>query len=138
MYLANNINGNRVYIDEADKENKYFCPLCGSEVIVKHGSVRIPHFAHKSNIECDDWSNDMSEWHKNWQNQFPVASREVIIENDNKIHRADICISDTIIEFQHSYINAEEFEARNQFYRKRDIRWFGFLILRMFGITRIE
>ena len=59
----------------------------------------------------------MSEWHFEWQSKFPIDSREVVVERDGVVHRADILINDTVIEFQHSPINGEEFEARNSFYK---------------------
>ena len=45
------INTNeRIYIDDAlnNKDIEYICPICKEKLIIKNGSVIIPHFAHKS------------------------------------------------------------------------------------------
>lgn len=58
----------------------------------------------------------MSEWHLSWQRRFPEEYREVVIEKNGIKHRADICINNTVIEFQHSPITGEEIAKRNNFY----------------------
>ena len=58
----------------------------------------------------------MSEWHSQWQAQFPVGNREVVVEHLGQKHRADVMACGYVIEFQHSPITAEEFEERNNFY----------------------
>jgi competence CoiA-like predicted nuclease len=58
----------------------------------------------------------MSEWHSEWQNQFPAKNQEVVVELDGEKHRADVMACGYVIEFQHSPIAAEEFEERNNFY----------------------
>lgn len=59
----------------------------------------------------------MSDWHFEWQSKFPIDSREVVVEKEGVVHRADVLIKNTVIEFQHSLISGEEFEARNRFYK---------------------
>lgn len=59
----------------------------------------------------------MSDWHFGWQSKFPIENREVVVEKDGVVHRADILIKNTVIEFQHSPISGEEFEERNSFYK---------------------
>lgn len=118
MFIALNANGERVSIENATKDNQYFCPSCGEPLIVKakdSWAVRT-HFAHKRGTDCDDWTHDMSEWHLSWQQQFPEQYREVPIEKNGIKHRADICINNTVIEFQHSPIKGEEIAKRNDFY----------------------
>lgn len=119
MFTALTKDNKRVSIEEAVPGENYLCPVCGNPVVVraaKSDSVRT-HFAHKRNLCIDDWEHDMSEWHFEWQSKFPIDSREVVVERDGVIHRADILINDTVIEFQHSPIKGEEFEARNSFYK---------------------
>lgn len=58
----------------------YICPICGADLILKNGSVVVPHFAHKSGMDCDTFTSDMSEWHKNWQEVFPLQNREHVEE----------------------------------------------------------
>lgn len=119
MFIAFDKDNNRTEIERAEIGEKYYCPICGEELIIRATdslSVKA-HFAHKKNSQCiDDWQHDMSEWHYNWQRQFPERCREVVIENNGIKHRADICIGKIIIEFQHSPLSSEEFEKRNAFY----------------------
>ena len=129
MFLADTSTEKHVHITEALKKEKlsvnekYFCPLCGGEVVIKHGSVIASHFAHRSLEECDTWQvGKMSKWHIQWQNQFPIESREVVLVKDGIKHRADILIENpngdkAIIEFQNSSISYEEILERTDFYR---------------------
>ena len=128
MFIAKDIDGNNVTIEEAElfeKENpgvkrKYFCPSCGAELKIdsKESKYKKIHFKHKRGTLCnDDWNYDMSEWHRNWQNCFPKECQEVVMTNkQGEKHRADVCINNFVIEFQHSPISAEEVKSRNVFY----------------------
>ena len=117
MLFAEDKNGNRVCADDAVKGEQYFCPICHSEVILKAGDINQHHFAHVSDYACDDmWDYDMSEWHRKMQSYFPIEDQEIIIEYNGAKHRADICIDNVVIEFQHSQITAAEFKERNDFY----------------------
>jgi hypothetical protein len=40
-------------IRDAVKHEAYMCPECNSDVIVKQGSVKRKHFAHKANCSCE-------------------------------------------------------------------------------------
>lgn len=119
MFIALDCNKNRVSIENVIPGEEYFCPVCGKKLMIRASdslAVRT-HFAHKRGTHCyDDWHHDMSEWHLEWQKKFPEQYREVIIEKDGIKHRADICINNTIIEFQHSPITGEEIAKRNNFY----------------------
>lgn len=130
MFSALTTNNNLIDIEDAIKhpKDKYFCRFCNGELIVKNGSVRNAHFAHKNNCCCDDYDNDMSDWHRNWQKRFPIKNREVVLELDDKAlginacrlkrkrRRADVLCCGYAIEFQNSPISSEEFEDRNIFY----------------------
>ena len=118
MFIAKDKEGNCVMIEEAVQAGEYFCPLCGGALIVKAKSSEAvsAHFAHKSRRECDSWHYDMSEWHREWQNYFPKECQEVPVQKDGVKHRADVLINNTVIEFQHSPIKAEEIAERNRFY----------------------
>lgn len=118
MFVAINKDKEKVHIQNASSVQKYFCPICSEELSVKKGELKAHHFAHKSNSNCTDkWHYDMSEWHYEWQNQFPLENQEVVFEVNGQKHRADVFISNTVIEFQHSNISKNEFEDRNNFYR---------------------
>ena len=119
MFVALTKDKKRIRIEDTNKFEDYYCPMCLEKLIVKKGEIMAHHFAHYGNSDCttkDGWHYDMSEWHYDWQNQFPVENQEVVFEKNGKKHRADIFINNTVIEFQHSRLSADEFEERNNFY----------------------
>lgn len=123
MFIGNDRHGNRrVDINDAIQKDEYFCPLCNARLVQKCGNKRVHHFAHCNGSECDEWSSDMSEWHRSWQNLFPEECREVVVELNGNKHRADILINNTVVEFQHSRMTNEEFLARNSFYTQAGYR----------------
>src|SRR5699024_10516134 len=44
------------------KQQKFFCPSCHEEVIVKAGNYMIPHFAHQASSNCK-LSSDETAYH---------------------------------------------------------------------------
>lgn len=130
MYIAIDENNYRTHIFDAQKGTKYFCPVCASPVIVKDGLTNAKHFAHKSGYCVDNWNYDISEWHRRMQEIFPIESREVTVKKGNKIHRADVLIDKTVIEFQHSPISAEEYADRNNFFTS-----LGYRVAWVFDVT---
>ena len=119
MFFALDEYNNRIYINNTNRRTKYYCPCCGSELIIKMGNIRRHHFAHPTDGYCKDtWHYDMTEWHHEWQNKFPLESQEIVKELDGKKHRADVLLEDekVVFEFQHSSLSSEEFEERNSFY----------------------
>lgn len=120
MFVAIDKEGKKISAESAVQGVQYFCPNpdCKCELILK--AVNSPgirtHFAHKRRLDCDSFSHDMSDWHLEWQKRFPLENREISVEVDGVRHRADVLINNTIIEFQHSPIKAEEIAKRNAFY----------------------
>ena len=131
MFVALTKNNERVYINNAVKEEEYYCPVCNEKLSLKLGIQKIHHFSHKPNSMCqDNWKyTDMSEWHKNWQEKFPEESREIVFERK---HRADVFINNRIIEFQHSKLPSNAFEDRNEFYTK-----LGYKVIWIFDASNI-
>jgi len=111
------VNGEKT---EATKGTKGFCPSCGSELIARCGEVKINHWAHKGNRNCDPWWENETDWHRSWKGKFPKDWQEVIhFDESGEKHIADVKTNDGwVIEFQHSYLKPEERRARNAFYRK--------------------
>ena len=96
------------------------CPCCDSPVIPKCGRVRKPYWAHKSKQMCNSGKESETEWHRAWKDHFPKEWQEVIhvAENGQK-HRADVKTDQGYaIEFQHSPIEIEERQSRENFYKK--------------------
>lgn len=123
MYVAlDNKKGNRIYADDAQKYNECYCPVCEELLTHKKGTKKRPHFAHKQNINCFMNLNKdyMSEWHIRMQSYFPKESREYRFEDNNtgEVHIADVfdIKTNTVIEFQHSRIEEEEYLSRTNFH----------------------
>lgn len=123
MYIALNNKNERVHIKHVDPNEDYHCPICGYGLCIRDGDIRQKHFAHKpgaynycDDVKSDVWKSDMSEWHREWQNQFPIAYQEIVLEQNGEKHRADVKVGNIIVEFQHSPISKEAFDKRNRFY----------------------
>lgn len=133
MRFALDKYGNRVCINQTFIKEEYFCPLCGEKLVLKKGNIRVHHFAHQSNSQCNDfWHYDMSEWHIRWQNRFPLETQEIVLTKDDCKHRADVLLEKekVIYEFQHYSLSAEEFDERNKFYNS-----LGYRVIWIFDLT---
>lgn len=105
---------------EAAKGGKGICPICGSELIAKCGSLKINHWAHKAIRNCDPWWENETEWHRQWKSNFPDKWQEVIMhdEQTREKHIADVRTDHgLVIEFQHSAIKPQERIDREKFYK---------------------
>jgi hypothetical protein len=119
MLFALDKDNKKVHIDNTIRSEDYFCPCCGSKMVLRMGDIRIHHFAHPSDSICrDTWHYDMTEWHYEWQNRFPKEYQEIVKTKDGQKHRADVLIESekVVFEFQHSPLSPDEFENRNSFY----------------------
>ena len=99
------------------KKNKKFIVCENKQELIKYESeTRKSHFKHKNN-----GNNEMTEWHYSWQNIFDETKQEIIIGN----RRADVCIDNNVIEFQHSKISLELVDERNKNYttHNKNIFW---------------
>jgi len=103
-------NGQRIL---ATPNNKAECPLCKKEVIAKCGLIKVWHWAHKSNKDCDNWYEPETQWHLEWKNKFPKEQQEVKVGK----HRADIKIKDMVIELQNSNLSPKEIIERENYYK---------------------
>ena len=100
---------------KAQKGLNGFCPSCNEKLIAKCGEIKIWHWAHKSNFECDDWSEPESEWHKEWKDNFSKEQQEFVMGK----HRADIRTSKRwIIELQNSPLSSDKIVERENYYKK--------------------
>ena len=65
MGAINKETGEYIFPRDATKQDKYKCPSCYTDVTWKNGKINIPHFAHKSNCNCDHFTSPSeSEIHK--------------------------------------------------------------------------
>ena len=129
----------------ANPKQKAWCPICNNKVISKCGSIKIWHWAHKSNFECDSFKEPETKWHREWKENFPKECQEIIIKKIKYItnlgifydeikenfeidlakkhnikiiyHIADIKTKKgLLIEFQNSPISSKEIIEREKFY----------------------
>ena len=115
MFYAIDEDQNRIFIDDADKQNKYYCPCCNSSVIVRRGPIYAHHFAHSIGSMCDANYSEKTKWHREWQERFPEECREVVVSDLLGCKRiADVKIDGITIEFQKSSIPKEVFDSRNR------------------------
>lgn len=96
------------------------CPACEKQVKAYCGSILTWHWKHVTSLDCDAWHEE-SLWHQKWKARFLIKEQEVVITQNNKKHRADVCLGtkfgNLILEFQASSIPIEEVEAREGFYK---------------------
>ncbi len=93
-----------------------FC-LKGHELVCANGKKNKPHFRHKHAGDMD--TNPMTEWHIEWQSNFPVTEVDFTKKCSRQIknRRTDILLNDThVIEIQHSKITKEEVNNRTNDY----------------------
>jgi competence protein CoiA len=112
------VNGTRV---EATKGAKGTCPICGSELIAKCGGIRIEHWAHRGERNCDPWWEPETDWHRQWKNKYRIEWQEYafVDEQTGEKHIADVRTANgLVLEFQHSAIAQKERTSREQFYKR--------------------
>lgn len=79
--LSKRVN-KRIHVDDAIAyypKDEYICPVCKAPLIIKNGQINVPHFAHKSLQDCDTFTQDMSKWHRDWQNVFPKKIKKLYL-----------------------------------------------------------
>lgn len=115
------------YIENEIQNQQNLCCMKGHEVFLINGQIKKPHFRHKHS--CDIIYSPMSEWHTEWQGNFPVTEVSYPIINEAQImnRRADVVIEDfnRIIELQHSKIERNEVINRNHDYKlnNKEVIW---------------
>ena len=108
---------------EDQRKISWYCPGCGSEVIIKNGLVMRPHFSHKQCQSCDSFSENESEEH--------LLGKEVLAKNCDKFgltyeleaylpsiqQRPDILVEGNIaVEFQCSTLSIKRLKERTSSY----------------------
>lgn len=139
--MSNKCNGNFTsqYAFFENKENihitkyitdnikcKLFCNK-GHELLSVNGTQNKPHFRHKNSDDVG--GNPMTEWHIEWQGNFPITEISYPKINDTQIinRRADAVLEEhnLIIEFQNSKIEETEVNNRKHDYllHNKNIIW---------------
>lgn len=166
MLIVINNEGKKIKTSDIETgivpSNDYICISCGLKMIyVKESERSISYFRHfdksclekynysKNDLE-NEYNNDMSIFHKNWQFIFPNNNLEYKIKENDKLHIADIFINslenniqlydenkkkifknknikNLVIEIQNSKINDNILNERENFYRNenknRELLW---------------
>lgn len=97
------------YVEGMSITCAYGCPLTA-----KRGEKNRHHFSHISNT-C---KNNKGEWHTKFQDRVSKQYQEIRIYSESlcKYHIADVCINNTVIEFQHSNMDEKTIRKREAFY----------------------
>jgi len=114
------INNECITIDQyIENNNKCDIKCCnGHELTCANGNIKKPYFRHKN--KNDTGGNPMTEWHCEWQGNFPITEYFFPKRNEIQIkdRRADVFLQehDIIVEFQHSKIDNNEVNDRKNDY----------------------
>ena len=122
MRVALDSSGNRIYASNPERYKDCFCPVCGEPLKHKICKNISNYFSHMPDSECAYGKDKDSkcEWHIRMQDYFPEETQEIrfVDEKTNEVHIADVYLKDsnTVLEFQHSSIESEEFWKRTIFH----------------------
>lgn len=110
-----------------ENKPKLHCVPHGHELISVECTTRKSHFRHKYQHDVDA-SYPMTQWHSEWQSNFPVTERPFQNKSGQlKDRRADVVIPNLnrILEIQHSKINSGEVNERIKDYKlhEHNVYW---------------
>lgn len=126
MRYANSSVESHICADQALRNEKYTCPVCGGDLILHKGQVITPYFAHKRNCPClDHWAYSDSPWKAQMRALFEPECQEVVVINDAQRHRADVLLGNTVLIFAQDDITKKTFQERNIFFCNagKDVIW---------------
>lgn len=121
-------NLQRDQLKKIRQAERFYCPQCKEEVLLKIGSIKIPHFAHKKKSACEQaFSEGETELHLLGKEQlyqmFLRLNMNVELESYIKelSQRPDLLVTDKqgkryAIEFQCSPISSEKLQSRTNGY----------------------
>ena len=134
MLIAKNQEGKLVSALETSLQRKesYSCPGCQGVVLLKHGQVMCPHFAHKSLQDCQFFSENESAQHlslkaalyKSLVNHGEKVSIEKVLSEMGQI--ADLFVGDSLaLEVQCSRLSQQRLRERTCAYHQAgyEVRW---------------
>ena len=134
MLIAKNQEGNLVSALETclKRKESYSCPGCQGVVLLRHGQVMCPHFAHKSLQDCQFFSENESAQHlslkaalyKSLVNHGEKVSIEKVLSEMGQI--ADLFVGDSLaLEVQCSRLSQQRLRERTRAYQQAgyEVRW---------------
>ena len=104
------------------------CPLCGTEMVARVGSERVPHWAHKIKSECDPWYEQESKWHFDLYKQFDVLISKKIQLTDQSVqfgelydkkgekHYVNVLAKNRVVQFRNTPISLDLRAAYERFF----------------------
>ena len=107
---------------------RFYCPVCRSDLILKVGQLKIPHFAHRASSLCESFSEPESPNHlqgKLLLYQF-FKSKNHFVELEKFLpsikQRADVLVDNCLaVEYQCSAISPSKIIERTSGYRQLGI-----------------
>lgn len=132
MLIAIDRNGNEVDAKDAKRNEKYFCPVCNSEVQLKRGDIKKEHFSHVSIHMCErHLYRKESEMHLMLKHELYFkfgeafnVKMECYLENIQQI--PDLLVEDNhAVEIQLSKVSPSIILNRTRGYEKEgiDVTW---------------
>lgn len=131
IYLIN--PHSRIELMNLRRRHRFYCPDCGSTVLLKIGDIKIPHFAHKSLSSCGSGEPESSLHlegkillHQFFIDKNIPADMETYIPEIRQ--RADVFVDrKSVIEFQCSPIASSEVSRRSAAYAHQGLHftWIG-------------
>ncbi|MCM3610612.1 competence protein CoiA [Planococcus sp. MERTA32b] len=127
IYLTKPRNPNELRRLKTD--NRFFCPDCGTAVLLKIGDIKIPHFAHKSSAACGSGEPESSLHlqgkillHQFFIDKKMSAEMEIYIPEIRQ--RADVLVDrKSVIEFQCSPIASSDVARRSAAYASQGLHF---------------
>ena len=134
MLIARNQEGKLVSALETSLQRKesYSCPGCQGVVLLRHGQVMCPHFAHKSLQDCQFFLENESAQHlslkaalyKSLVNHGEKVRIEKVLSEMGQI--ADLFVGDSLaLEVQCSRLSQQRLRGRTRAYHQAgyEVRW---------------
>lgn len=121
---------------DARYEQKYYCPDCGEQLILRRGQSKVAHFAHRVNSKCVLQKGESYEHLLGKQQIFEWARKhgcqtEIEAYIPQLEQRADILLKISgqriAIEFQCSPLSLAALQSRTSGYQKVGIKCYWFL-----------
>jgi ribosomal protein L33 len=76
-----------------------------SKLTPKCGKIKVHHWAHKNDLNCDSWREPETEWHRQWKNRFPNDWQEVVkFDKEGNKHVADVFNPKIDLVIEHSFV----------------------------------
>ena len=129
MFIARDKKGNIINaLEKEPGKQDYYCPACGTSVLLRKGKNVRTHFAHTSIKECDYYYENESLEHLenkvalfNWSQNNALVEMEYPIQELKQI--ADILINKQLaIEVQCSPLSSKLLQERSNGYRNSGIQ----------------